>query len=48
MVVIGISWILYWALIDVLAVAPLKSAIITGVVFVLLGLVLGERPWVRK
>lgn len=47
MIVVGVSWILYWALVDAFNLDSLKAALITGIVFILLGLVLGERPWNR-
>lgn len=47
MVTIGISWVLYWALVDVFNIESLKAALATGIIFVLVGLLLGERPWNR-
>lgn len=45
MIVVGVSWILYWALVDAFNLEALQAALMTGIVFILLGLVLGERPW---
>lgn len=46
-ILVGLSWLLYWGLVDVFKVDPLKSALVTAVVFVAIGLLV-ERPWVRK
>ena len=43
MILIGISWLLYWALIDWLNIVNLKAALITGVVFVIAALVFENR-----
>lgn len=48
MIVVGVSWVLFWALADVFKVEVLLAALVTGVVFVLLGLVLGERPVIKQ
>lgn len=45
MIAIGISWILFWALIKVFTIELTLAAIVTGIVFILLGLLLGERPF---
>lgn len=47
MIIVGVSWILFWALVKVFSVEVTLAAIVTGVVFILLGLVLGERPFNR-
>ena len=47
MVIVGISWLAYWGLIEVFDVEALKAALITGVVFTALGLLLGERPFTK-
>jgi len=48
MVAIGVSWVLFWALVRVFTIEVTLAAIVTGVVFILLGLLLGERPWTRS
>lgn len=47
MVVTGIAFILFWALIKVFTIELTLAAVVTGVVFILLGLLLGERPFTR-
>lgn len=47
MVIVGVSWLVFWLLVDVFSVESLKAALATGLIFVLAGLVLGERPWNR-
>lgn len=48
MVLVGLSFLVYWLLQEVFTVAPLKAALVTGLIFVILGLLVGERPWDRK
>lgn len=48
MVIVGVSWLLFWLLLEVFTVAVDKAALVTAIVFILLGIVLGERPWERK
>lgn len=43
MIAIGLAFVLFWALPTVLHVELLMSAIVTGIVFIALGLLLGER-----
>lgn len=47
MILVGISWVLYWALIDVFGINALKAALVTGIVFVLLGLAYEGRGYLR-
>lgn len=44
---VGVAFIVFWGLVEVFAITVTKSALVTGIVFILLGLVLGERPWNR-
>lgn len=48
MILVGISWLLYWALIDVFRVDSLKAALVTGIVFVVVALLLEHNPWPRR
>ncbi len=47
MIVTGIAFIVFWALVKVLNIDILMAAVVVGVAFILLGLLMGERPWVR-
>lgn len=38
MLVIGISWLLFWGLVQIFAVELIKAALVVGVVFIILGL----------
>ena len=44
MILVGVSWVLYWLLVKVFNVDTLIAALVVGVAFILFGLVLGERP----
>lgn len=48
MVVIGLSWLVFWLLIDVFNVETLKAALATGLMFVILGLLIGNNETVKK
>lgn len=48
MIAIGISWVLFWALVSIFHVDPETAALVTGVVFILVGLLWGERPFLRR
>lgn len=43
-ILVGVSWLFYWVLQDTFNVVPLKAALITGIVFVLVGLLWGYGP----
>jgi hypothetical protein len=43
MIVAGVSWVLFWTLVRVFQVELAVAALVTGLVFILLGLLLGER-----
>jgi hypothetical protein len=47
MIAVGVAFIFFWMLVVVFKVQPDNAALVTGVVFVLVGLLLGERPWLR-
>lgn len=47
-ILIGVSWLFYWALIDIFNINDLKAALVTAVVFIIVGLLYDYRPWVRK
>jgi hypothetical protein len=48
MIIVGLAFFLCWFLIAVLLVTLPHALLITAIVFIGLGLVLGERPWVKK
>lgn len=43
MLLVGTSWIVFWLLASVFKVELLLAALVTGIIFILLGLILGER-----
>lgn len=48
MVVTGIAFVLFWALVKVFTIELTLAAIVTGVVFILLGLLLEGVPSFRR
>lgn len=48
MLIVGISWLVFWLLADVFTVEVLKAALATGLIFVILGLLVGELPVIKK
>lgn len=48
MVVIGLSWLVAWLLNVVFAVSLDKTLLVTALLFIALGLLVGERPWNRS
>jgi len=48
MVLIGLSWLVSWLLVDVFNVELVKTILTTAIIFIVLGLILGERPWERR
>jgi hypothetical protein len=48
MVLIGASWLIYWILYKVFSVAADKAALATAIIFIVAGLILGERPWTHR
>lgn len=43
-ILVGVSWIVFWTLIKVFKVEALDAALVTGVAFVLIGLVFDFAP----
>ena len=48
MILIGLSWIVFWLMADVLKVELLLAALITGIVFVVLGILFEGAPSFRR
>lgn len=48
MIVVGVAFVVFWALLSVFSIPVAVAAATTGVAFILFGLVLGERPWNRQ
>ena len=46
MVLIGLSWLIYFLLVEVFSLDTIKAALVTAIIFILLGFIVGERPWV--
>lgn len=47
MVEVGLSWLVYWLLVSVFSLESLKAALVVAILFIIAGILLGERPWVR-
>lgn len=48
MVVVGCSWVLYWLLVDTFNLDSLKAALVTGVVFIIAGLLVEGLPTFKR
>lgn len=48
MVLIGLSFLVTWLQVQVFTVELVKALLVTALIFIILGLVLGERPWNRQ
>jgi len=48
MVVVGLSWLVCWLLTAVFEVELIHSVLATAIIFIVLGLILGERPFFDK
>lgn len=48
MLLIGLSWLLYWLLISVFVVEAVKAALIVAIVFILLGLLVEGAPAFKR
>lgn len=44
MTLIGLSWIVFWMIIQVFAVELIKAALIVGIIFLVLGLLIDGIP----
>lgn len=45
---VGVAFLFDWALVDIFNINALKATLVTGVVFIIIGLCVDYRPWVRK
>lgn len=48
MISIGLAFVVFWALIEAFALAVTKAAIVTGVLFVILGLLIEGVPQFKR
>lgn len=49
MLIVGLSWLVYWLMVDVFSVETIKAALVTGLVFIILGLLVEGVPnWKRS
>lgn len=48
MFVVGLSWLVYWLLVDVFTVDNLKAALATGLIFVILAVLAEGVPNINK
>lgn len=48
MVLVGLAFLVDWLLQQVFALTELKAVLVTAIVFIVLGLLLGERPFVKN
>ena len=44
MLLIGLSWLVYWLLVDVFTVEALKAALVVGLVYIIFGLLVEGFP----
>lgn len=47
MVYVGLSWLVAWLLYVVFGVSLVHSMLATAIIFIVVGLVIGERPWTK-
>lgn len=45
MVVVGLAFLVTWLQVQVFGLDIVKAVLVTALIFVILGLVIGERPW---
>jgi hypothetical protein len=48
MILIGVSWFLWWFLVQVMHMDSLLAALIVAVAFILVGLVVGEKLNIKR
>lgn len=48
MLIIGLSWLVFWLLNDVFTVELIKAALVTGLIFLVLGLLVEGVPNLRR
>lgn len=48
MLIVGLSWLVFWLLINVFSVALDKAALVTAIIFIVLGLVSEGVPNLRR
>lgn len=47
MVLVGLAFLVDWLCLEVFNLTDVKSALITALLFIIVGFLVGERPWVR-
>lgn len=45
---VGVAFLFYWALTELFTITDHKAALVTAVVFIIVGLLYDYKPWVRK
>lgn len=45
MVLVGLSWLVAWLLYGVFDVTLVHTLLVTALIFIILGILTGERPW---
>lgn len=46
MVLVGLGFLVFWLFLTVVTtLTVVKAALITALIFIILGLIIGERPW---
>lgn len=48
MLIVGLSWFVFWLLVDVFTLTVLKASLVVAIIFVVLGVLVGEVPAVKK
>lgn len=47
MLVVGVAFLVFWLLFDVFAVVMAHAALATAIIFIVIGVLAGEKPWAR-
>lgn len=48
MIIVGLAFLVSWLFVVLSLLSVDKSLLVTAIVFIVLGILLGERPWERK
>jgi hypothetical protein len=48
MVIVGLAFLITWLFMILFAIEVSKAILVTAILFIVVGLLLGERPWERR
>lgn len=48
MFIVGVAFLLFWIIVEVFVLTIAKAALMTAVIFLILGLLMNERPWEKR